>query len=109
MIIQPPNTPAFSGRMFGYTKEKNALEKGSSSIVGSNKETAPFNHSSGARRARMHASRTSSATAIKLLVNRTTTCCQSPPASIRCPAKRSKTVAANQIAKPTTRSLIFIT
>ena len=44
--IQPPKTPAISDAMFGNTVEKNALENGSSSSVGSERETAPVSHRS---------------------------------------------------------------
>jgi hypothetical protein len=42
--IQPPNTPATLGAMFGNTTEKNVQENGSSNSVGSATEAAPASH-----------------------------------------------------------------
>src|SRR5205085_4583770 len=68
--IQPPNTPAISGAIFGKTTGKNALENGSRRSVGSVIEMAPAGHWFGWSRELRHRRRTIQAIRGKLMAKR---------------------------------------
>src|ERR1700722_17261161 len=98
--IHPPNTPAIDGSMFGNTEEKNALENGSSSRVGSHNDRTAPNRSSGRKGNLRHRRPMNQAINPKLATNKTTAPVQRPGRSTYCPAMRNAAVTINHPTNP---------
>jgi hypothetical protein len=94
--------------MLGNTTGKKALEKGSSSRVGSHNDNTAPNHCSGRKFSLRHSRGMSQAIKPKLAANKTTTPIQLPGRNMCCPARRSAAVAISHPANPKTNNLPFM-
>ena len=104
---QPPKTPAKLAGIFGNTRGKKALEKGSSNMEGKANEIAALSRCSGGKERQRR--RISHAMSGKLRRKSINVPAVSPGRRTWSPATRKASVAPSQTSKPETKSRTFIT